>query len=167
MEIVAPKRKKNRLKDYDYSSCGAYFLTICCAERKNYFWNSTAKTTASPRFVGEPTLSHYGEIVKCAIQRMPEIYPAVSVESYVIMPDHVHLLLMIRADEYGRPMVAPTISRIVQQLKGWVTKRIGTSVWQKLFFDHIIRDQRDYEEHVRYIEENPIYWRIDQAPQTR
>ena len=63
----------------------------------------------------------------------------------MIMPDHIHLLLIIRSDEYGRPMVAPTISRVVQQLKGYVTKRIGHSIWQKLFFDHVIRNSRDYE----------------------
>ena len=74
----------------------------------------------------------------------------------MIMPDHIHLLLIIRSDEYGRPMVAPTISRVVQQLKGYVTKRIGHSIWQKLFFDHVIRNSRDYEEHVKYICDNPI-----------
>ncbi len=58
-------------------------------------------------------------------------------------------------------MVAPTISRVVQQLKGTVTKRIGVSIWQKLFFDHIIRNQQDYEEHINYIYENPMRWKLD------
>ncbi len=53
-------------------------------------------------------------------------------------------------------MAAPTVSRVVQQLKGYITKRIGYSIWQKLFFDHIIRNRQDYEEHVRYIYENPM-----------
>ena len=77
------------------------------------------------------------------------------------MPDHIHLLLLIHADDCGRPMVAPTISRVVQQLKGYVTKNIGVSLWQKLFFDHIIRNRQDYEEHVKYILENPLRWHYD------
>ena len=55
-------------------------------------------------------------------------------------------------------MVAPTMSRVVKQLKGYITKKIGTSIWQKLFFDHVIRNYEDYEEHMRYIYENPMRW---------
>ncbi|MBR6921224.1 MAG: hypothetical protein IKH51_03420 [Clostridia bacterium] len=80
------------------------------------------------------------------------------------MPDHIHLLLSIRADENGRPMVAPTVSRIVQQLKGYVTKRIGRPIWQKLFYDHIIRSKEDYNEHLKYIYENPMSIQYDLMP---
>ena len=59
-------------------------------------------------------------------------------------------------------MVAPTVSRVVQQLKGYVSKQIGKSIWQKSFYDHIIRDREDYEKHVRYICENPLRWRDDE-----
>ena len=74
------------------------------------------------------------------------------------MPDHIHLLLRIRADEFGRPMVAPTMSRLVKQMKGYITKQIGVSIWQKLFYDHVIRNREDYEEHIKYIYENPLKW---------
>ncbi|MBQ8439185.1 MAG: transposase, partial [Clostridia bacterium] len=93
-----------------------------------------------------------------AINNIPKIYPMLKIERYVIMPDHIHLLLAIYADGYGRPMVAPTMSRVVQQMKGFVTKRIGCSIWQKLFFDHVIRNRQDFEEHINYIYENPIRW---------
>ena len=59
-------------------------------------------------------------------------------------------------------MHAPTMSRVVQQLKGYITKRIGCSIWQKLFVDHVIRNREDYEEHVKYIYENPIRWYYDE-----
>lgn len=59
-------------------------------------------------------------------------------------------------------MVAPTISRVIQQMKGYVSKQIGYSIWQKLFIDHIIRDERDYLEHYTYIENNPIKWESDE-----
>ena len=153
MDKELPSRKRNRLEHYDYGSCGAYFITICTSHRCNYFWNDVGATTGRPQ---DADLSQYGKLVDEAINNIPSIYPALNVDHYVIMPDHVHLLLIIRSDEYGRPMVAPTISRVVQQLKGYVTKRIGHSIWQKLFFDHVIRNSRDYEEHVKYICDNLI-----------
>ena len=156
-EKELPKRKHPRLDNYDYSSTGAYFITICTSERRNYFWGNVGATIGRPQDV---ILSHYGNIVDEAINNIPSIYPAVDVDRYVIMPDHIHLLLIIRADEYGRPMVAPTMSRVVQQLKGYITKRIGSSIWQKLFVDHVIRNRQDYEEHVKYIYENPMKWSL-------
>ena len=157
MENELQKRKKNRLSNYDYDSCGAYFLTICTSKRENYFWDNVGATIGRPQDI---KLSPCGKIVDEAIRNIPITYSSVLLEQYVIMPDHIHLLLRIGCDEYGRPMVAPTMSRIIQQMKGYVTKRIGKSIWQKLFFDHVIRNQRDYEEHVRYIYENPIRWNI-------
>lgn len=127
MDKELPSRKRNRLKHYDYSSCGAYFITICTSDRRNYFWNGVGATIGRPQDVD---LSQYGKLVDEAINNIPSIYPALKLDHYVIMPDHIHLLLIIRADEYGRPMVAPTISRVVQQLKGYITKRIGHSIWQ-------------------------------------
>lgn len=162
MDKELPSRKRNRLKHYDYSSCGAYFITICTSDRRNYFWNGVGATIGRPQDVD---LSQYGKLVDEAINNIPSIYPALKLDHYVIMPVHIHLLLIIRADEYGRPMVAPTISRVVQQLKGYITKRIGHSIWQKLFFDHVIRNRQDYEEHVKYICDNPVKWVI-QNPNT-
>ena len=153
-----PERKSTRLKNFDYSTTGAYFITICTKERQNYFWNNVGATIGRPQDV---ELSPYGKTVDDAINNISNIYPSISVEQYVIMPDHIHLLLLIHADDCGRPMVAPTISRVVQQLKGYVTKNIGVSLWQKLFFDHIIRNRQDYEEHVKYILENPLRWHYD------
>ena len=162
MDKELPSRKRNRLKHYDYSSSGAYFITICSSDRRNYLWNGVGATIGRPQDVD---LSQYGKLVDEAINNIPSIYPALKLDHYVIMPDHIHLLLIIRADEYGRPMVAPTISRVVQQLKGYITKRIGHSIWQKLFFDHVIRNRQDYEEHVKYICDNPVKWVI-QNPNT-
>ena len=154
-----PQRKKNRLENYDYSSCGGYFITICTFERQNYLWENIKEIIEHPQDV---KLTPYGKIVNEAINNISSTYPALSVESYVIMPNHVHILLLICADEYGRPMVAPRVSRIVNQLKGYVSKRIGTTIWQKSFHDHIIRNGHDYEEHLRYIYENPMRWCYDE-----
>ena len=153
-----PKRKKNRLDGYDYSKPGAYFLTLCTFDRKNYFWDKVNATIDSSLDI---SLTMYGKIVDEAINKIPQIYPSVSLEHYVIMPDHIHILLTIHADNVGRPIVTTPVERTIQQMKGYVTKRIGYSIWQKLFADHIIRNQQDYDEHVKYIYENPIRWYYD------
>lgn len=78
------------------------------------------------------------------------------------MPNHIHLLLIIEGSIDGRPLVAPTISRVIKQMKGYVSKQIGYSVWQKSFIDHIIRNEKDYIEHYTYIENNPVKWEMDE-----
>lgn len=162
MDKELPKRKKNRLQERDYSACGAYFITVCTMEQRNYFWNPVGATSGRPQTLSNTKLSRLGKIAEEAIKRIPTVYPAVSVDDYVIMPNHIHILLRICADEYGRPMVAPTVSKVVQQLKGYVSKEAGIVLWQKSFFDHIIRNQKDYEAHLRYIYENPIRWCSDE-----
>ena len=156
-----PKRKDIRLKSYNYSSAGAYLLTVCTKKRIRYLWNDVGAPIGRPQ---NELLSRYGMIVDTAINKITEKYSAVSVDNYSIMPDHIHLLLVIHADEYGRPMVAPTMSRVVQQLKGYITKRIGCSIWQKSFHDHIIRNEHDYLEALKYIEHNPYKYIKDSDP---
>ena len=150
-----PRRKKNRLEKYDYSSCGAYFITICTFQRQNCLWNDVGATTGRlPDF----ELSHYGNIVDGAIKDIPFIYPEISVDDYVIMPNHVHILMTIRSGDDGRPMVAPTptVSRVVNQLKGAVSKKAGKPIWQKSFYDRVIRNDEEYFGHMKYIRENPV-----------
>ena len=158
-EKELPKRKRNRLENFDYSSSGVYFITICTSGRKNYFWENVGAIIDRPQNV---ELTPYGKIVDKAIQSISSVYPALLLESYVIMPNHIHILLCVCADEYGRPLVAPTISQVVKQLKGTVSKQVGISIWQKSFYDHIIRNREDHEEHLRYIFENPMRWGCDE-----
>ena len=158
MEGNLPTRKPNRLQNYDYSTPGAYFITICLKDRRNLLWESVGASIARPN---RPPLSHYGKIIDEAIRKIPCVYPAFSVDHYVVMPNHIHLLLQIHSDKNGRAMLAPTVSAVVQQLKGIVTKQIGHSVWQKLFHDHIIRNESDYLRIWQYIETNPLKWEAD------
>ena len=153
-----PKRKPNRLKNYDYSQPNAYFITICTKNKETLFWEHVGASIARPEKV---CLSPYGRIVEEAISNIQTVYPAISVDNYVIMPNHIHLLLQIRTDENGRAMLAPTISIVIQQMKGYVTKRIGSSIWQKLFHDHVIRDEAGYLKIWNYIEGNPSKWEED------
>lgn len=150
-----PSRKQNRLEHYDYSTPNAYFLTICTENRKSLFWKDVGAIMDRPE---KAPLSVWGEIVRDCIEVIPLHYPAVSVDRYVIMPDHVHLLLQICTDSHGRSMIAPTISNVVRQMKGAASKRAGFGIWQKGFYDHIIRSEADDREIWEYIEGNPARW---------
>ena len=153
-----PKRKPNRLKDFDYSQPNAYFITICTKNKEMLFWENVGASIARPEDV---QLSKYGKIVVEAIEKISTIYPVITVDNYVVMPNHIHLLMQIHSDSSGRAMLAPTISIVIQQMKGYATKKIGRSIWQKLFHDHVIRDEKGYLKIWNYIEGNPSKWEED------
>ena len=165
-----PQRKKIRLENYNYSSPGVYFVTICTDNRKNYFWNGsinpqTFKWCSVGANCVRPQnlpLSNIGKLVSDELERWNQTYPAVSLYSYVIMPNHLHIMVVISADEYGRPQVAPTVERMIKQFKGAVTKKVGRPIWQKSFIEHVIRDKDDYETRSNYIYENPLRWYYDE-----
>lgn len=160
-----PKRKENRLPEYDYSQPGCYFVTVCTANREPIFW--TAEPT-STNHVGADIirpldrLSEYGRIVDESIRKIPAVYPLVQVDNYVIMADHIHLLLRI-VGEGGRMISAPTkpLSTVIGQMKRAVTKRCGRPVWQKGYHDHIIRDDKDYRAAWAYTDNDPLQERED------
>ena len=153
-----PKRKQNRLTEYDYSMPNAYFITICTRNRKNLFWMDTEKPIDCLEKV---PLTKLGMCVKQVICDIPRYYPTITVDHAVIMPNHIHLLLQINTDADGRPMAAPTISTVINQTKGIVSKKAGFSVWQKGFYDHVIRNDNDYRDTWNYIEGNPGKWTED------
>ena len=78
------------------------------------------------------------------------------------MPNHIHLLLQIHTDGDGQPVVAPSISRVIKHMKGAVTRQVGIPVWQKGFYDHVIRGESDYQGIWNYIEGNPMKWFQDE-----
>ncbi len=153
-----PKRKSIRLKNYDYSQNGAYFVTICVKNRENLLWNVGA--TCGRPFT-DNHLSNYGIIVDNEINKMRDTYETVIVDKYVVMPNHVHFIIILQNEIDGRPQVAPTISRIIKQFKGSISKQIGFSIWQKLFYDHIIRNEQEYQKIWEYIDTNPLKWEQD------
>ena len=153
-----PKRKPNRLQEYDYSTPNGYFITICTQNRRNLFWKNVGAITDRPENV---PLTNLGMLARQSIEDIPRYYPVVSVDHFVIMPNHIHLLLQIHTDNDGRSMIAPTISTVVRLMKGAVSKQAGFSVWQKGFYDHVVRSQRDYLDVWNYIEGNPSKWEED------
>ena len=153
-----PSRKQHRLPNFDYSLPGAYFITICTKDRKNLFWKDSRSNIVCAQDI---ILSPWGKIVASAIQNIPSHYPAISLDRYVVMPNHVHLLLQIHTDPKGCIIPTPPISTVIQQMKGYCTKQIGASIWQKLFHDHVIRNEKDYAKIWEYIEYNPYKWADD------
>jgi len=153
-----PKRKQNRLVEYDYSTPNAYFITVCTKNRKNLFWMDVGAIIDRPNNV---PLTNLGMIARQSIEDIPNCYSAVSVDHFVIMPNHIHLLLQIHTDADGRSMIAPTVSTAVRLMKGTVSKQAGLSVWQKGFYDHVIGNDHDYREIWNYIDGNPSKWTED------
>lgn len=150
------ERKHNRLKDFDYSQNGAYFITICTKDRQNILWEGTEEYSGASNIA--MLLSPIGLAAQEAIENIQKYYKAVSVDKYVIMPNHIHMILLITCEEEtsGRIVFAPTVSQIVKQMKTFVTKKAGLALWQKSFHDHIIRNEQDYHEVWEYIDTNPL-----------
>ena len=159
-----PVRKRNRLKSFDYSENGAYFVTVCTKDKQKLFWNVGAIINRPPDRVH---LSLEGRIVDQAIRNIEIHYPGIHVDISVVMPNHVHLLLTftqhdIGAQESGRLIIAPTsLSTVIQQFKRTVSKQLGYSPWQKSFHDHVIRNQTEYNMIWQYIDQNPENWKSD------
>lgn len=122
--MVHHYRKINRLRNFDYSSNGAYFITICSKNRRNIF--------SEISYDGSVSLSKIGYIIDKELSDITSIYKNVFIDKYVIMPNHIHLILRLdnTIDED-----TPKISRIIQQFKGTVTKQSGAPVWEKGFYD--------------------------------
>ncbi|MBQ8831370.1 MAG: transposase [Oscillospiraceae bacterium] len=157
---MTDKRKNNRLAEFDYSTVGAYFITVCVKGKQHIFW---AKNVGADiiRPQNEYILSDYGYIADRVIKDIPVHYPSITVDKYAIMPNHIHLLLSIHETD-GRIISAPTISTVVGQMKRQISKLIGISIWQKSFYDHIIRNKHDYDAAWQYIDENPVKWETDE-----
>ena len=156
-----PKRKDIRIKEYDYSAPGAYFVTICTQNREKCLWDTVGADIIRPQNV---LLSSIGIVVEQGILQISEHYKRVNVDQFCIMPDHVHLILVIQSSEDGRIISAPTVSTVVGSMKRWVSKQLGRSIWQKSFYEHGIRNQQDYDEIWEYIENNPLKYIQKRTP---
>ena len=149
----ASQHKRLRLPGYDYSTQGAYFVTICTKDRRRIL--SSISEDHLP-FSIEPSLTEIGKCLDLSISSIPDHYPGVYVDQYVIMPNHVHILLRFETDARAK------LGRIIQQLKGFVTKQCGKAIWQDKYYDHIIRDEGDYLTRYQYIVSNPGKWAEDE-----
>jgi len=155
-----PKRKSIRLPDYNYSSPGAYFVTICTQNRRCILSAISVGADAP----GGPCLqlTDTGKVVEQHILSTDRI-PGFHVDKYVIMPNHIHMILRIDREaaysDSGPPRAAaPTVSDAVGALKRLVNRQVGENIWQRSFHEHVIRNENDYLEIWDYIENNPVKW---------
>ena len=141
-----PVRKHPRLKDYDYATANYYFVTICTHNKLCVF--------------GDPMrLSSIGKIAQALLKEIPVHFPGVTVDKYVVMPNHIHGIVVL-------PGNTANLSTIIGQYKAAVTKSardfyMDGSLWQTSFHDHVIRNQADYERIWTYIDGNPSKWDED------
>ena len=136
-------RKKLRLNGFDYSTNGAYFVTLCTINRKCIL--SSIRKSGNYSYP-EVKLTDIGLIVKKYMNNIPGI------TSYVIMPNHIHLIVE------KENILNSVLSNDIRSFKTLVTKEVGFQIWQSGFYDHIIRDDYDYNVHLQYINDNPIKW---------
>lgn len=142
-------RKPLRLSHYDYKTNGSYFLTLCTENRENLLWDNYEIINS------KPTLSVKGIIVGQCISNLPVVLPMVRLDCFSIMDNHVHFLLTLDNDN------EIDCSQIIRRFKSAVTKRIGINIWQRSFFDRIVRDENEFRQIYDYIINNPEKWRED------
>jgi REP element-mobilizing transposase RayT len=152
-----PERKANRLRGFDYSSDGAYFVTIC---------TKNCKSSLSEIENGKPILTLSGKIVEKHWFRLEKFYKNLTLDSYVIMPNHFHGTLFIDNSNLNPDDKRAGLSDFMRSFKSFSSKEINSSLnigfqWQKSFYDVIIRDDTALTNIRSYIDNNPINWLND------
>ena len=160
MQKELPVRKSIRLKGYDYSSAGYYFITICVKDRHEMLGRIVGHDDPACRSVVE--LSEYGNISEKYIKTIEPHYNGVFVDKYCIMPNHIHIIFAVCGGGSGAPGSSrPTtalIPRIMSAYKKYTNKEFGFNMWQDRYYDEIIRNAEAYQNIWRYIDENPARW---------
>lgn len=170
-----PKRKSIRLLGYDYSQEGLYFITICCQDKKNIFGKIDG---------GMVILNRVGKIAEAEWLKTEQIRQNVELGEFVIMPNHIHAIIIINNDESvganrirpvdkeqkgvcNTPLRSPsqTVGAIIRGYKSAVTKQIkekydvkNISIWQRNYYEHIIRNSISFQNISDYIKSNPENW---------
>jgi REP element-mobilizing transposase RayT len=171
-------RKSIRLRGYDYSSSGLYYITICTNEKKCLFGKIVPLADKKNRH--EMTLNTAGKIADSCWLMIPEHFPNAFLHEYVVMPNHVHGIIELRKKSGGhvgvenfqqlrneyQKIIPHSIGSIVRGFKIGVTKwfRNNTDIkklWERNYYEHIIRNDGSYEQIANYILENPSHWETD------
>jgi REP element-mobilizing transposase RayT len=164
MQMTLPKRKLPRLKEYDYATPGAYFITICCHNRQCIFGNIVFSGMPGEAYM---QYSPIGEIAKQCLLNIEAHYDNVKINNWVIMPNHVHLLIHIEEQLNLSPTTKFDIPNIVGKHKAAVTRSVRNSLmhsgklWQASYYDHVVRNDEDYQNIWQYISGNPSEWLDD------
>lgn len=156
-------RRSIRLKDYDYSQAGAYFVTVCTRNRKCILGDIQNSNVV---------LNEIGQIVERTWIQLPSYFKTIDIDKFVVMPNHIHGIIMLTSHCRGGvtpPLRRPTLGQIVAYFKYQATKSInrlsntpGNRVWQRNYYEHITRNEEDLNEIRGYILNNPPEWALDE-----
>ena len=169
MQLDSPRRRSIRLRGYDYSTPGAYFITVCTQNRLPLFGEVANDKMASNRL---------GEVVQNSWEKLPDHYDDLILDAFVLMPNHVHGVIILEDGTTGvgagfKPALPASrrrhgVPEIVRAFKTFSARRInkmrespGTPVWQRGFYDHVIRNQHELGRVRAYVMDNPRKWSED------
>ena len=155
MENKLPSRKQIRLKNYDYTQCGSYYITICVNNKMKLFE------------LGNNATAPQNLLLKKRIRELCNKFQ-IEIDIYAIMPNHIHILITFLKQQSGCD-----IQRVVQWFKTMTTNDYISSVkqsvlppfekhlWQKSYYEHVVRNDEDYANIYEYIKNNPLKWKLD------
>ncbi len=157
-----PKRKPTHMKSFDYSENHRYFITICSDGKRKMVSDISVGEGLAPPVIH---LSAIGKIIEEQLLALSTRYPQIEIENHVIMPNHLHMIL--RLENTGGASPSPTTHDIICTLKSLVTRscrQIGYrgNIWQRSYYEHIIRNEDDYKNTWIYIDNNPARWSEDE-----
>ena len=153
--MTLPVRKRLRIQNFDYSSEGYYFVTICTKDKKKYFGDIIDTQSNSMRY------TPVGVVAEKHIKKIEHHFSCVTVDKYVVMPNHVHMIIIIGCKNKAPTGNFPTLSTIIGLYKSGVSRELGQSVWQRFYHDHVIRNETAYKKIWEYIDTNPMAWEKD------
>jgi REP element-mobilizing transposase RayT len=160
MNSTKIRRKPLRLRDYDYAEAGMYFVTICTHDRACLFGSIVA---------GKMCLNVLGGIIGKCWRALPTQYPQVSLDAFVVMPNHIHGIIVFEGPSQGAINRAPTLGEVVRGFKARCTHAWRDAIphdqaallWQRNYYEHVIRNESDLHRAREYIENNPAQWAMD------
>jgi REP element-mobilizing transposase RayT len=150
-----PQRKSPRLAGYTYTRPGVYFVTICTHQRQHLFG----------KVVDEKMhLTPLGEVARGHLEKLPGHFPNLSLDGFVVMPNHVHAICVLQDD----PKCRARLGSVVGSYKAGVTinarrglTEVPPKIWQGRYHDHIIRDAESLSRIREYVQNNPLRWHLD------
>ncbi len=156
-------RRSIRLQGYDYTQPGKYFVTICVSKREHLLGHIEN---------GEMHLNLYGKVVQTNWDYLPKIYTHVELDAFVIMPNHIHCIIVLKEETTEAVGVSKRrrqgLPEVIRGLKTFSATRInqlrnvkGISVWQRGYYEHIIRNEDALDKIRQYIVHNPVMWDKD------
>ena len=154
-----PRRRKLRLPKYDYTQAGAYYVTICSYKKRCIFGEVVAR---------QMILNRYGKIVQTAWMEIDHHFPTVKTDQFVVMPNHIHGIIILNPDSLECECEGPSLGTVVGSFKSATTRYINklqgatkAIIWQRNYYEHIIRNEQSMDEIRQYIAHNPRNWDRD------